>query len=43
MKAPDYIKLVTGKLSGKKEFMTGKLRFKGNMSLGMKLQKLGLI
>ena len=43
MKDKDYVSLVTGKLSGQKAFMTGKLKFKGDMNLGMKLQKLGLI
>ena len=43
MKDTNYIALVTGKLSGQKAFMTGKLKFKGDMALGMKLQKLGLI
>ena len=43
MKDTDYVALVNGKLSGQKAFMTGKLKFKGDMNLGMKLQKLGLI
>ena len=43
MKDADYMALVTGKLSGQKAFMTGKLKFKGDMALGMKLQKLGFI
>jgi putative sterol carrier protein len=43
MKDADYVALVNGKLSGQKAFMTGKLKFKGDMTLGMKLQKLGLI
>jgi len=43
MKDADYVSLVNGKLSGQKAFMTGKLKFKGDMGLGMKLQKLGLI
>ena len=43
MKDVDYVSLVNGKLSGQKAFMTGKLKFKGDMGLGMKLQKLGLI
>ncbi len=43
MKDKDYIALVTGKLSGQKAFMSGKLKFKGDMALGMKLQQLGLI
>ena len=43
MKDVDYVNLVTGKLSGQKAFMTGKLKFKGDMMLGMKIQKIGLI
>jgi len=43
MKDKDYVDLVNGKLSGQKAFMTGKLKFKGDMNLGMKLQQLGLI
>ena len=43
MKDENYVALVTGKLSGQRAFMTGKLKFKGDMKLGMKLQKLGLI
>lgn len=43
MKDKDYVDLVNGDLSGQKAFMTGKLKFKGDMNLGMKLQRLGLI
>jgi len=43
MKDEDYIKLVNGELSGQKAFMTGKLKFKGDMNTGIKLQKLGII
>jgi putative sterol carrier protein len=43
MKDKDYVNLVTGRLSGQKAFMTGKLTFKGDMNLGLKLQDLGLI
>lgn len=43
MKDADYVNLVNGKLSGQKAFMTGKLKFKGDMALGMKMQKMGLI
>jgi putative sterol carrier protein len=43
MKDADYVDLVNGKLSGQKAFMTGKLKFKGDMNLGMKMQKLGLM
>ncbi len=43
MKDENYVKLVNGELSGQKAFMTGKLKFKGDMTLGIKLQKLGII
>jgi putative sterol carrier protein len=43
MKDTDYVKLVNGDLSGQRAFMSGKLRFKGDMNTGMKLQRLGII
>ncbi|MFQ5415705.1 MAG: SCP2 sterol-binding domain-containing protein [Myxococcota bacterium] len=43
MKDTDYVSLVNGDISGQKAFMTGKLRFKGDMNTGMKLQRLGII
>ncbi len=43
MKDTDYVSLVNGDLSGQKAFMSGKLRFKGDMNTGMKLQRLGII
>jgi len=43
MKDTNYLKLVNGELSGQKAFMTGKLKFKGDMNVGMKLQELGII
>jgi putative sterol carrier protein len=43
MKDVDYVKLVNGELSGQKAFMTGKLKFKGDMNTGIKLQQLGII
>jgi len=43
MKDEDYLKLVNGELSGQKAFMSGKLKFKGDMNTGIKLQKLGII
>jgi putative sterol carrier protein len=43
MKDVDYVKLVNNELSGQKAFMSGKLKFKGDMNAGMKLQKLGII
>ena len=43
MKDADFVKLVNGELSGQRAFMTGKLKFKGSMTAGIKLQKLGII
>jgi len=43
MKDTNYVKLVNGELSGQRAFMTGKLKFKGNMNLGIKLQRLNII
>jgi len=43
MKDVDYVKLVNNELSGQKAFMSGKLKFKGDMNAGMKLQKIGII
>jgi len=43
IKDSDYVKLVNGELSGPRAFMTGKLKFKGDMSAALKLQKLGII
>ena len=42
MKDEDYLNLVNGKLSGEKAFMTGKLRFKGNISSAIRLRRLGI-
>ena len=43
MKDADFVRLVNGELSGQRAFMTGKLKFKGSMTAGIKLQKLGII
>jgi len=43
MKDQDYVKLVNCELSGQRAFITGKLKFKGSMTAGIKLQKLGII
>ncbi|MCA9770755.1 MAG: SCP2 sterol-binding domain-containing protein [Myxococcales bacterium] len=40
MKDKDFVNFINGKLSGQMAFMTGKLKFKGDMSMAMKLQKL---
>lgn len=43
IKDTNYLKLINGELSGQKAFMTGKLKFKGDMNIGVKLQELGII
>jgi putative sterol carrier protein len=39
MAEADYLDLVNGKMSGEKAFLTGKLRFKGNIALALKLRE----
>jgi putative sterol carrier protein len=39
----DYLDLVNGKMSGEKAFLTGKLRFKGNIALALKLRETGFL
>jgi putative sterol carrier protein len=36
--APDWLEIVTGKMSGQSAFLMGKLRLQGDMTLAMKLQ-----
>jgi putative sterol carrier protein len=43
MAETDYIDLVNGKMSGEKAFITGKLRFKGNIGLALKLKETGFL
>jgi len=43
MKDRDFVRMVNGELSGKRAFMSGKLKFKGDMGSALKLQKLGII
>ena len=43
MAETDYMDLVNGKLSGEKAFMTGKLQFKGNMALALRLREAGFL
>jgi putative sterol carrier protein len=43
MAETDYIDLVNGKISGEKAFLTGKLRFKGNIALALKLRETGFL
>ena len=39
----DFVDLINGKLSGFGAFMSGKIQFKGSLSLGMRLMNMGLL
>jgi putative sterol carrier protein len=43
MAEKDYMEVVNGKMSGEKAFLTGKLRFKGNIALALKLRETGFL
>lgn len=43
MAEADYMDLVNGKMSGEKAFLTGKLRFKGDIALALKLRETGFL
>ena len=43
MKDADYVDMVNGKLSGERAFMTGKLKFKGDMATAMKIRDIGIL
>jgi putative sterol carrier protein len=43
MDEADYMDVVNGKMSGEKAFLTGKLRFKGNIALALKLRETGFL
>ena len=43
MTESDYMDLINGKMNGEKAFMTGKLRFKGNISMALRLRETGFI
>ena len=43
MAEKDYINLINGKISGEKAFITGKLQFKGNIGLALKLKETGFL
>jgi putative sterol carrier protein len=43
MKEAEYMDVVNGKMSGEKAFLTGKLRFKGNIALALKLRETGFL
>ena len=43
MEESDYMDLINGKMSGEKAFMTGKLKFKGNIGMALRLKETGFI
>jgi putative sterol carrier protein len=43
MAETDYMDLINGKMSGEKAFLTGKLRFKGDIGLALKLKETGFL
>ena len=43
MAETDYMDMVNGKMSGEKAFLTGNLRFKGNIALALKLRETGFL
>ena len=43
MSDSNYLDVVNGKISGERAFMTGKLKFKGNITTAMQLKNLGFL
>ena len=43
MKERDYMDLVNGKISAEKAFFSGKVHFKGDISLALKLKEAGFL
>ena len=43
MAETDYMDLINGKMSGEKAFITGKLQFKGNIGLALRLKETGFL
>jgi putative sterol carrier protein len=40
---PDFMDLMNGEISGEKAFFTGKLKFKGDVGLALKLREMGFL
>ena len=43
MAEADFLDLVNGKLSGEKAFFTGKITFKGNIAVALRLREAGFL
>ena len=43
MDETEYINVINGKISAEKAFFMGKIQFKGNIALALKLRELGLL
>ena len=43
MAEADFLDLVNGKLSGEKAFFTGKIKFKGNITVALRLRDAGFL
>jgi putative sterol carrier protein len=43
MAEADYMDLVNGKISAEKAFFSGKIQFKGNIALALKLREIGFL
>ena len=43
MTEKDYMDVINGKLGGEKAFMTGKLHFKGNVAIALRLKEMGFL
>jgi putative sterol carrier protein len=43
MAEKDYMDLINGKMSAEKAFFTGKIQFKGNIALALKLKETGFL
>jgi putative sterol carrier protein len=43
MAEAEYMDVVNGKMSAEKAFLTGKIQFKGNIALALKLKEMGFL
>lgn len=42
MKDTDYVDMINRKITGERAYMMGKLKFKGDIGVGLKLKRLGI-